>query len=379
MGNKDDIWSTALQLHNEAYDGWKTYGFPSFALVNQRYLSRTLTCSNYLRTFLIDKGYPAHRIGVAKLGINISRFADVKDSTRVQIKNSVLGINSSTLVLSSSARLESQKRPLLVPDILADVNKRLEHLKRSKVSCEVDSAIMYMMGNGDLRDALREQIDAKGMSKQVILLGTVDDPSTILRGSDAFLLPSATEGISLAVAEAMAMGVPIITSFAGGLPEQLGDLGKGKAKGGLLIPLTGDIVKEISLYADGIMHLACSSVSRSELANAAKAHVSATFNQDTTLQAFPLELGIAKRTKSYFTKGKKAYPVRTNVWEVSTACPLSTHSYFPAESGGTLRTARHGIRRSHIRRSFRNTETAHSSGLPALPCHFSGNLDNPST
>ena len=49
------------------------------------------------------------------------------------------------------------------------------------------------MGSGELRDSLRDRINAQSMSRHVFLLGTVEDPATILRGSDAFLLPSATE------------------------------------------------------------------------------------------------------------------------------------------------------------------------------------------
>jgi len=287
------------QLHNESFDGWKTDGFPSFALINQRYLSRTLTCSSYLRDWLIARDYPADRVGVAKLGINISRFDPTTESEREMIKDTVFELPKTTLILASSARLDTQKRPLLVPDILAEVNRRLAEKTAKGEACDSSSAVMYMMGDGALRDALKERIKVQGMEEHVHLLGTVDEPETILRGSDAFLLPSATEGISLAVAEAMAMSIPIITSFAGGLPEQLGDQGDGKAAGGRLVTLTGNLTEEVQGYADAVMDIACNAASRHALGEAARVQVVATFDQDSTLQAFPSEFEIARRAHPY--------------------------------------------------------------------------------
>ena len=47
----------------------------------------------------------------------------------------------------------------------------------------------------------------------------------LLRQADVFLLPSLSEGCSLALAEAMASGIPVIGSNVGGVPEVMGELG----------------------------------------------------------------------------------------------------------------------------------------------------------
>ena len=53
----------------------------------------------------------------------------------------------------------------------------------------------------------------------VIFLGKIRDTDQVLKISDLFLLPSETESFGLAALEAMAVGVPVISSNTGGIPE----------------------------------------------------------------------------------------------------------------------------------------------------------------
>jgi glycosyltransferase involved in cell wall biosynthesis len=61
--------------------------------------------------------------------------------------------------------------------------------------------------------------------KQVYLPGYSSDILDLLDKSDAFLIPSRSEGFGIAAVEAMARGVPVIASDAGGLPEVVGGMG----------------------------------------------------------------------------------------------------------------------------------------------------------
>lgn len=88
--------------HGQAWDGWKTDGYPSYSLISRRYLSRTLTCSQYLRSYLIRKGYPEERVGVVKLGINTTRYGYTTELERKHIKTNYLRLSERTLVSPSS-------------------------------------------------------------------------------------------------------------------------------------------------------------------------------------------------------------------------------------------------------------------------------------
>ena len=80
-------------------------------------------------------------------------------------------------------------------------------------------ATLVLVGDGPDRDAAEQQIDSLGLRKDVRFLGKVENVGDVLRGAELFLLPSATESFGLAALEAMACGVPVIASDAGGIPE----------------------------------------------------------------------------------------------------------------------------------------------------------------
>jgi N-acetyl-alpha-D-glucosaminyl L-malate synthase BshA len=82
---------------------------------------------------------------------------------------------------------------------------------------------LVMIGDGPERaDAERESRDL-GVERDVRFLGRIDTVAPLLQASDLFLLPSQSESFGLAALEAMACGVPVVGSRAGGLPELIQD------------------------------------------------------------------------------------------------------------------------------------------------------------
>ena len=103
-------------------------------------------------------------------------------------------------------------------------------------------------GNGETREALATQAEALGIAEQVTFLGNVDHAALLDSYSegryDVFVLPSLHEGISIALIEAMARGLPVIATNVGGNHELL------SAGAGQLIPAenVGSLVDALTLF-----------------------------------------------------------------------------------------------------------------------------------
>lgn len=96
---------------------------------------------------------------------------------------------------------------------IPDVIKVFYNIQR-----EIPAKLM-MVGEGPERESAEKLVDELGISGKVVFFGNSNEIDRILCFSDLFLLPSQTESFGLAALEAMASGVPVVSSNSGGLPE----------------------------------------------------------------------------------------------------------------------------------------------------------------
>lgn len=90
---------------------------------------------------------------------------------------------------------------------------------------------LTIIGDGLLKTELETQINQANLADSVFLLGHQNNPYKWLQQSDMFVLTSLWEGLSLALMEAMAIGLPVIATATGGTPELITHL-----ENGYLIP-----------------------------------------------------------------------------------------------------------------------------------------------
>ena len=101
-----------------------------------------------------------------------------------------------------------------------------------------------LAGEGELRGPLESLRDSLGLRDRVHLVGQLTDPLGLLAEADLFVMSSNGEGLGTSVLDAMARGIPIASTSAGGLPELLAD------GAGLLVP-AGDA----SALADAVRRI----------------------------------------------------------------------------------------------------------------------------
>lgn len=99
---------------------------------------------------------------------------------------------------------------------------------------------LLLLGDGGLRGELEGQIKEWGVSDRVLMPGYVDNIHLFLKKCRIFAMPSLTEGLPMALLEAMGAGIPIVASRVGGIPDALG----GGEAGVLIEPGDSDALKD---------------------------------------------------------------------------------------------------------------------------------------
>jgi glycosyltransferase involved in cell wall biosynthesis len=122
-----------------------------------------------------------------------------------------MGLEECSFVFLSVARLDVIKNA----QILVEAFSRLAH--------DHPAARLVFVGDGPQRDFLRGQARRYGVAQKVVFAGYRKDVARVLCIGDVFVMASANEGMGRAVLEAMAVGLPVIVSRAGGLPSIVRD------------------------------------------------------------------------------------------------------------------------------------------------------------
>ena len=79
--------------------------------------------------------------------------------------------------------------------------------------------LCFLVGAGPLQHQLRIHIGQSGLTDKIVLTGEVEDVRPYYHRSDVFVLPSYSEGMPVALLEAMACGLCIVTTPVGGIPD----------------------------------------------------------------------------------------------------------------------------------------------------------------
>jgi len=143
---------------------------------------------------------------VVPLGFDLGPFAAVcgRDGTAAR---GALDLPEGALVVSTVGRLTAIKQY----DLFLDVMQRVAQAHPSVVA--------LLAGDGELRGTLEAQATALGIRDRVRFLGWRRDLAAIYGATDVFLLTSRNEGTPVALIEAMASGVPGVSTDVGGVKD----------------------------------------------------------------------------------------------------------------------------------------------------------------
>jgi glycosyltransferase involved in cell wall biosynthesis len=127
---------------------------------------------------------------------------------------------------------------------------------------------VLIVGGGRREEEVKQLAASLGLAGQVHFLGSRQDVPDLLHAMDIFVLPSYSEGLSLALLEAMAAGLPVIATAVGGNPEVVTD-----GATGLLIP-----PRDAEALAGALKRLMDNPTWAKDLGNSARRHVETDYS-----------------------------------------------------------------------------------------------------
>ena len=133
---------------------------------------------------------------------------------------------------------------------------------------------LIIIGDGELRPQLEQQIRDLGIQDATRLVGWREDVAELLDACDLFVLTSHNEGLGLVLVEAMAKGLPVVATAVGGVPEVVQD-----GQTGSLVP-SGDP----KAIASAIIRLSADAETRASMGRRGYARATEFFSIDQTVR-----------------------------------------------------------------------------------------------
>lgn len=165
------------------------------------------TVSEESRRELLDLGVSAARVVAVVNGVDTVAFAPGNRSAARQR----LGLPDGGLCVAISARFERRKRHDLLIAAVARLVAQGQDLR------------LLLAGDGALRPELEALARASGAASRLCFLGFREDVLTVYQAADLAVLPSTGEGLSNAILEAMACGIPVLCHASCGCAEAVDD------------------------------------------------------------------------------------------------------------------------------------------------------------
>lgn len=194
--------------------------------------------ADYLKEFLKLAAPP----DVIENGIDLAQYQGPNRSRRSELR-AEWGVTDDEVLAIAVGRLERVKNHAGMLEALTLAAKEVPRLR------------LAILGSGRLRESLMAQAVQSGLEERVSFLGYRDDVAACLAAADLFVSASTTEGLPVALLEALATGLPVVATGVGGIPDALG------------VPPPGAVVAagDMKGLAAGLVELAMDSKGRERL------------------------------------------------------------------------------------------------------------------
>jgi glycosyltransferase involved in cell wall biosynthesis len=208
------------------------------------------------------------RLQVIVNGVDPGKYRPTRDKTKVRAE---LGIPVDALVVGSAGRLAPEKNYGMLLEAAAQCRSQGTPIH------------VALFGDGSERDALLSCAARLGIDNHVSFLGWRTDLPRVLPALDVFALTSLSEGLPLVLLEAMALGLPIVSTPVGDIPHVIQEL-----RTGFLVPV-GDVTALAARLSGPLMRKA----SREEMGACARQAVIKDYSHDAMVSRYVTAYGLS--------------------------------------------------------------------------------------
>ena len=241
-----DTWKSWYHLR---LDGWLA-----------QWTNRLVAVSNQVRNFYEARGVGQGRWEVVYNGVACGDRSKGPRGPEL----TALGIGEKDRVVALVGRLVPAKAPEVFLEAIARVARGVPSIKA------------LIIGDGPLRGNVEAHVRRLGLEGRVVLAGLRNDARELVAGANALAFSSHREGLSIAMLEGMAAGVPVIATRVGGTPELIES-----GVTGVLVP-----PGEPEALAEALLRVLRSPKEAERLARAARERVRTRFSLTRMVEAY---------------------------------------------------------------------------------------------
>lgn len=218
----------------------------------------------------------ASQFAVIPLGLDLTAFA-AWQSKRIRVRQELAASDHELLIGIVGRLTEVKNHPMFLRAVarLKQINDSAANAPRLR---------FVIIGDGRLRAALEKQARELGLTKDVVFLGTREDPEFFYPALDVVALTSHNEGTPLTLIEAMANERPVIATAVGGVVDLLGACDPGGD--GYLVCERGISVAsgDADGFARGLQRLAADEGLRRDLGRRSREFVAGNYAKDRLIR-----------------------------------------------------------------------------------------------
>lgn len=231
--------------------------FSQLKYSNKR-VNKIICISDYIKKVLISDGIDSGKLVTIRSGADISKFDKVIPSNEFRVS---MGVKNGECLIGTVAAFAGHKD---YPNLLKAFSIVLKKYPNTK---------LCIVGDGPLKNKVYSIAEELKIIENIIFTGFVNNVGEYLNSFDIFVLASKKEGLGTSIIDALSVGLPVVTTRSGGIPELINN-----DKNGILVE-----PKNPEYLAEAIMELLINPEKRLKLGKYAK-ESSKQFSVDETVK-----------------------------------------------------------------------------------------------